>query len=536
MKKQSFLKGAVILMVANAVAKILGAVFKIPLTYILGEEGMAVFNTAFSVYMTVLSFIVSGMPLALAKIISEEYALGHGASVRKAINVSLVLLSMLGIIGTIVIYIFAPQLAASMNDMSATSAIRVISPAVFFVAVGVVYKSYYQGVRYMTPIGVSQVTEAFIKLAAGYVLALYMSRFSLHLAAAGAIGGIVVGEIIATAVLMMMCTKPEWVKGEKTIQIRRVLVRIFSIATPVILASAIGGALGFLDVAMVRTRLCEIVFDSQSAAAFLSDYGAYTPLFNTLIPDMKITPDGARWLYGAYSGYALTIFHLPTGIIGALCMGVFPAVSASAATKNSIRVRLLAENAVRMTIILSLPCAAVMYLFPEEILLALFNNCASAPMLRTLAPCTVAVCVTQICNTILQGIGKIKLPLVYGLTAAALKPVIGWFLIAVPALNIRGAAVAACICCSSEMLCALLMCRRYAIMRPGVVQSMIKPLFATGAMCIVMLMCYPYMRQLLVSNLYALAAAGIIGVAVYSGLLVISGTIRIKDIKNGSVV
>lgn len=59
MKKQSFLTGAVILMIANAISKILGAVFKIPLTYILNEDGMAVFNIAFEVYIMFLSFIIS---------------------------------------------------------------------------------------------------------------------------------------------------------------------------------------------------------------------------------------------------------------------------------------------------------------------------------------------------------------------------------------------------------------------------------------------------------------------------------------------
>lgn len=530
MKKQSFLKGAVILMAANAVSKILGAVFKIPLTYILGEEGMAVFNTAFSVYTTALSFIVSGMPLSLAKIISEEYALGHANAVRKSLNVSAVLLSVLGLIGTAVMHFFAPQFAALMNDPQSAYAISVISPSVFFVAVGVVYKSYYQGIQYMTPIGASQVIEAVIKLAAGYALALYMSHFAVHIAASGAVAGITVGEIIATAVLMMLCKKPEKIKGESTVKTAEILKRIFAVALPVMAASAATGALSFLDVAMVRSRLCTIVFDAKSAAEFLSDYGAYTGLFNTLIPDMRITTDGARWLYGAYSGYALTIFHLPTGIIGALCMGVFPAISSAAALGNHKKVKNAAEASIRMTIMLSLPCAAVMYLFPDEILSALFNNPASAPMLRTLAPCVVMVCTAQICTAILQGTGKIKLPLVYCIISCALKPVIGWFLIGIPELNIRGAAVAACICCCIEAACGLLLCRKYAYIRIGALRSVIKPLLCILAMSAVMLMSYGTMRTLLQRDLYALAASGAMGAAVYFGLLWLCGAVDRTDL------
>lgn len=526
MKKQTFMQGAVILMIANAISKILGAVFKIPLTYILGEEGMAIYNAAFTVYGTALSFIVSGIPLALTKIISEEYALGHGTSVRKAMNVSLVMLSLFGIAGTGIIYLFAPHFSAVMNDTSAVYAIKIISPSIFFVAVGVMYKSYYQGVRYMTPIAVSQVIEAVIKLAAGYVLALYMSRFSAALSSAGAVGGIAVGEIIATAVLIMLCRKPEKIKGEKSLSAKNILIRIFSVAAPVMAAASLGSILSFLDVAMVRSRLCDIVFDSRSAAAFLSDYGMYTDLFDSIKHGAKITADGARWLYGSYSGYALTIFHLPTGIIGALCMGVFPAISAASAVGNTARVRLLSENALRITIMLALPCSAVLYFFPKEILLALFNNCAAAPMLKTLAPCTLAVCVAQICAAILQGAGKIKLPLIYGLVSNALKPVIGWFLIAIPSVNICGAAVSACICCILEMGYSLFLCRKYAHIRPKCMHFVIKPLIATAVMSAVMIKSYPYMQTVLVKNLYAMFAVGIIGCGVYFGLLAAMGALK----------
>lgn len=487
---------------------------------------MAIFNTAFTVYGTALSFIISGMPLALTKIISEEYALGHGGNVRRAMNVSMVLLSVAGGIVTAAIYLLSPYLADMMNDSAAVYAIRAIAPSVFFVAVGVMYKGYYQGVRCMTPIAVSQVTEAVIKLCAGYIFALYLSRYRTDFAAAGAVGGITVGEIIATAIFIMLCRRPEKSEDETLFGFGELSARIFSIAAPVMIAASLGGALSFIDVAMVRSRLCDIEFDARSAAAFLSDYGMYTDLFDSVKNGAKITADGARWLYGSYSGYALTIFHLPTGIIGALCMGVFPAISAAAATCNPRRIKLLSENALRITIMLALPCGAALYIFPREILLALFGNCAAAPMLKALAPCTIAVCVAQMCATILQGMGKIKLPLIYSLVSNALKPVIGWFLIGIPSLNILGSALAACICCTLEMCCALILCRKYAHIRSGAVRSVIKPLIATVVMSAVMLMCYPHLRTLLCRDLYALLCAGAIGGGVYFCLLLIFGGLK----------
>ena len=86
MKKQSFLTGAVILMIANAISKILGAVFKIPLTYILNEDGMAVFNIAFEVYIMFLSFIISGLPFAISKMVAESNSRGEYSKTHRIVK------------------------------------------------------------------------------------------------------------------------------------------------------------------------------------------------------------------------------------------------------------------------------------------------------------------------------------------------------------------------------------------------------------------------------------------------------------------
>lgn len=96
MKKQSFLTGAVILMIANAISKILGAVFKIPLTYILNEDGMAVFNIAFEVYIMFLSFIISGLPFAISKMVAESNSRGEYSKTHRIVKISTILLVCIG--------------------------------------------------------------------------------------------------------------------------------------------------------------------------------------------------------------------------------------------------------------------------------------------------------------------------------------------------------------------------------------------------------------------------------------------------------
>ena len=104
MKKQSFLTGAVILMIANAISKILGAVFKIPLTYILNEDGMAVFNIAFEVYIMFLSFIISGLPFAISKMVAESNSRGEYSKTHRIVKISTILLVCIGIVGSVALF------------------------------------------------------------------------------------------------------------------------------------------------------------------------------------------------------------------------------------------------------------------------------------------------------------------------------------------------------------------------------------------------------------------------------------------------
>ena len=113
-------------MAANAVSKILGAVFKIPLTYILKEEGMAVFNTAFQVYIMILSFAVSGFPFAISKLVAEARARGEKDRIRAAVRAATVMLLFLGALGSAALFFGARFFALAVKEEKAVFAIQCI--------------------------------------------------------------------------------------------------------------------------------------------------------------------------------------------------------------------------------------------------------------------------------------------------------------------------------------------------------------------------------------------------------------------------
>lgn len=531
--QNNFIKGTAILIAANAISKILGAIFKIPLTYILNEEGMAIFNTAMGVYSTVLTFIISGLPLALSRLAAEQYALNNYSSLKKTIRLSTVILCALGLIGTVVMYFFADFFAYSMKDPKAAVAIKVIAPSVFFVAWGNVYKSYYQGCVNMIPTALSQIIEAFVKLLAGFAAAYVLKDALLEITSAGAISGITIGEIIATLILFVMYipSVKSLPNTKEKISSKNICISLASVAVPMLICSCISGSVNLLDVATIRNSLLKIQFTHASAEAFLLRYSSYTNYFDDLKETLKLSVNGARWLFGAYSGFALTIFHLPTGIIGALGTGVLPVISGAIAKKDNRLVEKTTSLALKLTLIIALPSAFILNLFSEQLLDLLFHNTSSAMLLKELSPCLIFLCVSQLLTIILHASGRVIEPFFYNMIGMGIKLLANLFLIPIPRFNISGAVIGSCCGFFIVMLLDVLALKKHLNIRINMIESIVKPTVSAALMAAVMFLVNSPFSIIFKNDFIAVGATMFLGGIVYLLALFGFGVVDKKSVQ-----
>lgn len=500
MKKQSFVLGAIILMIANAVSKILGAVFKIPLTYILQEEGMAIYNSAFQIYALFLSFVISGIPFTITKLVSEYSATGQGGKVKNVVKISTLMLCLLGVFGSVVLYAGADFFALAMKEDRATFAIRMLSPSVFFVAIACIYKSYFQGKGNMIPTAISQVVESAIKLAAGYISAVVFIKAGVKIASGGAALGVSVGEAIATLMLFLFykLSKKEGIKPEAG---KEVFDRILSIAFPLLIASVISSMLSVVDTSLLRRRLI--------------DYGH--------------SIEEARFIYGAYTGYALTVFHLPVGIMATFGVSILPVIAGALASGNVIRARNTTAFAIKLNVILSLPCSVAIYFLGEDLLMALFKNASSAQMLSMTAPCVVFLCVSQICAAILNSAGKIMLSFSLGAITSLLKTVMAYFLVG--RMSIYGNIISANIAFFVYMVASLFAIKKIIGLKFNFMEIIIKPI-ASALVMIWVLVAAKEPLCVLFENIYLrVFAIALISGGTYILSLMLIGGVRLEEVK-----
>lgn len=185
--KQNYLHGAAMMTAGVVVIKILGAIYKIPLGNILGDEGYGYFSVAYNIYYVFLNMATAGMPVALSRMISEADTLGRPVQARKIFRVAWLTFAIFGLLLGLVMFLFPTELAGMLNNVRAAQSIWALSPALVLVYLTSTYRGYAQGMSNMKPTTVSQILEVVGKVAVGLVLAWSFTRAgkSLPVASAG---------------------------------------------------------------------------------------------------------------------------------------------------------------------------------------------------------------------------------------------------------------------------------------------------------------------------------------------------------------
>lgn len=499
LKKQTFLQGALILVIANLITKVIGAIFKIPLANVLSEDGMGMYTSAYQSYVFGFIIATAGLPIAVSKMISENIAVGNTKNTKRIFKVEMILISALGTLSAAVLLLFADNIASFMEASDGTAAcIRIIAPALIFVAVMAGLRGYFQGMQNMIPTAVSEVIEAAGKPAIGLLLAYLFISNGVKAAAGGAIFGVTAGTVAGAMLLVIMymfgkkrLTVADLPKGNVT-SYGKILKTLVWIAIPITVGACVSSITTFADTLLIRKILMNIKFDSDSALNLFNTFSGYVNKgeFDTLLSSGMLSKAGANWLYGSYSGYAMTVYNLPLAMITAIATCVVPALSGAFAANNKNEANTIIASSVRITLLFSLPCVVGLSALARPILNALYGTDASAAMLQVLAFAIVWVTLVSVTSSVLQAAGKVWLPVIHMVIGAAVKILSSYIFIGLPSLNIIGASVSTVLCYFT--IAAL---NIYAVMRTtgfkfSIKEFILKPCIASLFMGIVTVAAY----------------------------------------------
>lgn len=513
-KNKTFLRGAVILGIAGLTIKVLGAAFRIPLTNIIGDDGMGYYQTAYPIYVLFLTIATAGIPTAISRMVAERSAIDQPYEAHRVFKLSFLLLLAIGLASSSLLFFGAERITALIKEPEAVYAMKAIAPALFFVPLMASFRGYFQGRQNMTPTAVSQVIEQLFRVVIGLGLAVYLLPKGLQYAAAGASFGATAGGIFGFAgILIIFLVNRKGIAADLEGQDRTprettgaILWGLMLIAVPITIGASIMPIINAIDTAIVKTRLIDIGYDSAVA----------------------------RGLYGQLTGMAAPLINFPQVLTQAVAMSLVPVVAAAHRRNEQSFMSRNIELGLRVALLLSIPCAMGMTVLARPIMLLLYplqkeSAVNAASCLAILAVGIVFLATVQTLTGVLQGVGKQLIPVRNLFLGALVKILVTYVLTGIPSVNVKGAAIGTVAAYLVAAGLNLLAVRKYTRTEIDIKLTFMKPLISSAVMGAVALLVHRAGAGLMGNSLSTLLAIAV-GIAVYFYMILAIRAISAEEI------
>ncbi|WP_317366743.1 polysaccharide biosynthesis protein [uncultured Tyzzerella sp.] len=513
MSKTKFIKQAAILAVASLLVRLLGFLYRLPLTNMLGDEGNGIYSAGFYLYNFFLVMSSAGLPAAISKIVSEKVALEEYRNVKKTFKISLILSSTLGLIFALIMFVSARFFCRIISSPDSYYTILTLSPTVFIVSVMSVFRGYFQGLGTTVPTALSQVIEQIFNAIFSIYLAYLLVGISLPLGAAGGTMGTGIGALAGLIyILIVFLNRKRYINrklAKRTHKYRietnkEIAIKIIKTAAPIIAGTAIFSMTNLIDMQMVNTRL---------------------------VASKSFTDSQVTALYGQLTGKYVTLTTLPVSISTALATAVLPSIASSMVQKDIKTVRRKIDVSLRLTMIVSIPAAVGMGVLADEILLLLFPNYSDGgSLLKWGALSIIFLALCQIITGILQGIGKMTTPAKNAFIGSIIKIPINYFLISIPSINVIGAIISTTVCYIIASLLNFRALKQATKIRPDYNGILFRPMIASIVMGVFCYFSYKGAFYISQNNAISTIISIIISMLVYLFILAIIGGFKREDL------
>ena len=503
-KTSKFFKNTFILVLAGIVVKIIGAVYRIPITNIIMDTGIGYYQAAYPVYLILLTISTAGLPVAVAKLVSENYALGRIKAAHKVFVESTKLMFALGIISALFVYVFSHQIVGFLQNENSWYSLVALIPALVFSPLMSSFRGFYQGKDNMVPTAISQVIEQLFKLIFGLILTKYaLNMYGVAVAAGAAQSGGSIGAFF----------KYKDYKNEKQLDQSgfmysdsEVIKNILSIAVPITIGASINPIMDFIDTKLVFMRLTDIGYAISEA----------------------------NDMFGWLKGMATTLINMPQAVSIALSMSIVPLVSACMVKKDFDKMHQTIYSGLKFTCLFAFPCTLGFIALSKPIIsLIYYNNSpeaieGTAELLSILSVSLICLCMIQILTAILQAVGRPEKPVKNLFIGSLAKVVLTYVLTGISFFNVKGAAISTNIAFLLAMVLNYIDLERILDKKYNLLSYALKILAVSIIMALAVRLSYEVL-SIKFSLLISTSLSILLGIIVYGALVLLLKLVKIED-------
>lgn len=463
-------RGASIMVISVTLTKILGLIYIIPLSRLIGSTGMGIYSNAYNLYITLSILSTAGFPTAMGKLISEQLALKKYGDVEQIYRVTMLVLSLLSVPLTALMWFGAPiySYLIAFNDPGQSSqlltwSVRAVAPSLLVVPVISGLRGYLIGFQRLEANGYSQALEQVVRVVAIVAGAALLMHWTHGNAAAGAAAATFAAFLGAVAALFLLLFAMSSVRREvKRIRVphqrvmpwKTALRTLYLIALPISIGSMVLPLAGLIDSLTVQNLLTLRHMPLQEAIG----------------------------QYGVLSRQAMQLAQLPMAFAMAIGSSILPAISHANALKDQHTIHRNVTGTLRSMFFMTFPVVAALWLLPVPIDKVLFGSTDEANIIASVALMGVFSSLELVSTYMLQGIGNMYRPVRNMFIGVLIKLVLNLTLIY--PFGILGAAIATIVGYMASSTLNLLAVKKYAKLEFSVWRIAMPSLVAGSALCI----------------------------------------------------
>lgn len=548
-KRNTFIFSAFVLAVGGIIAKTIGAFYKVPLTHVLGSNGIGVYYLIFPLYSLLLVLCSSGVSIAVTKLVATERSMRNKDNEMKIFTSGLVISFAMSLFFAILILLYGEKFAGIQGNVNATIGYIAIAPAIICSAIISIVRAYFQGIENMLPTSLSTIFEQLVKMMFGLILSYRLLFLGIEYAVLGAILGVTVSEFLAMILLIInfvsykkkydykffveenkITKKPIYVFYKKILKIkivykvikkpkkrkkkmkfkacvdkhylsrRQAFLKVLRYSLPATLSSLIIPVTSFIDSFLIINILISIGFSSTIATS----------------------------LYGLSNGMVASLISLPVLLIASISTAMVPNLSGTS-DKNSIKtMEIKCSFFIKLGWLLALPMFLYFMLYSPEIIKILFGGGLTNrgfleydfayKLLMFGSVSIIYYAFIQTFTAILQSINKPGVPFAALFVSLIFRTTLTYVLVRVPAINVFGVSISNIVFLSIASMICLISIKRHINLQISVRRFLLLPVFSAMISVIT-----AYFLKMLLKNFLPVIAysiiSGAVGVAIYLGLI-----------------
>ena len=551
MKGRSFVVSAIILALGGFFAKAIGALYKIPLTNILGSNGIGLYYLIFPIYSLVITFCSSGLSVALATEVAKCRSVRNRYNEQKIFRIALVISFILSAFFTIVILLLSRVLAEAQGNINAHLGYIAIAPAIILSSIISTVRGYFQGIENMVPTTISLIVEQIVKLTFGLILAKALCNYGIQYAVLGAIIGVSISEVVALVIIVINFVS---YKGQLHYNYRNLNYRSKRNARRgKIKHYAKVYMCGYVEATYFRCGKNSVRYSTVEAVKKLLKVFIPTTFSSIIIPISTMidsfviinllvhsgyTSHVSTILYGLWGGVVQSLISLPTILIAGISTCVVPTLSGVIAGRQDGGLNRKITFFIKVTFVLALIMFALIFVFAEDILVFLYGDGLSqnvidelfyaTKMLRFSSISIIYYAFLQTFTAILQAVGKSQIPLLAMIVGVVVRILLTIWLVKVVNINIFGAIVANMVfLILSDILLAIYI-RGKGFVNSCDLKQIFQPLLALFLSIFIMFAMHQGL-SLIINYFFSMMISGLVGLVVYTFIVYFGVVFDIKE-------